>query len=284
MIQLKNNGLVKKMEKWKKFLIGGYISIGAGLFSLCLTFLIIPLIFSVVPYHHSAIAVVLIVFGVVDVRYALTHKEESDIEYFIPYGRLLLTKKRIKRGVKAEMIEGLGTRLNPYKFKEPDKLPTNLKIHMKSINSFFQIENCRIEGINFEKCKNIIIDSCRVGFIHFDRCTDIQVINNKVNLVRLDLSNGIFFENNDMPEHVYNDLRMYIMPFPKGDALTVLIMSVLAFLTINIVFLIINMPLRGFLIFNIIMLVVPLILLLNTGLIKNIKFYNRMKNRPNIIN
>ena len=54
------------MEKWKKFLIGGYVSIAAGLFSLCLTFIIIPLIFSVVPYHHAAIAVLLIGFGIVD--------------------------------------------------------------------------------------------------------------------------------------------------------------------------------------------------------------------------
>jgi len=276
--------LKPNLEKWKKFLIGGYISIAAGLFSLCLTFIIIPLIFSIIPYHHSAIAVVLIVFGVVDVRYALTHKEESDTEYFIPYGRLLLTKKRIKRGVKAGMIGGLGTRLNPYKFIDPDKLPENLKIHMKNIRSFFQLENCRIEGVHLEKCKNIIIDSCQVGFIHFDRCTDIQVVNNSVKFIRLDLSNGIFFENNDIPEHVYNDLRMYIMPFPKGDALTALIAAAIMLTVFNIWMLFLGFPVIGFLLANIAMLLVGLIFLLGGGLLKKIKFYNRMKNKPYIIN
>jgi len=272
------------MEKWKKFLIGGYITITAGFFSLFLTLIILPLMFSVVPYHHIAMGVVIIGLGIVDVRIALTHKDEKDTEYFFPYGRLLLRKKRIKRWIKAGMIEGLGTRLNPYKFIDPDKLPENLKIHMKNIRSFFQLENCRIEGVHLEKCKNIIIDSCQVGFIHFDRCTDIQVVNNSINLVRLELSNGIFFENNDMPEHVYNDLRMYILPFPKGDALTALIAAAIMLTVFNIWMLFLGFPVIGFLLANIAMLLVGLIFLLGGGLLKKIKFYNRMKNRPNIIN
>jgi len=207
------------MEKWKKFLIGGYVSVIIGLFSFSLTFIIIPFLFSIIPYHHIPIAIILIVFGIFDIHYALSHKDDSEEKYFLPYGGISLRKKRIKKWIKKEIMEGLGTELNPYKFVDSSKIPEYIKIEVKNTNSYILINNCILSELYLENCTNVIIDSNRISSVLLEYCSNITIINNVINFLRLEYSIGNVIDNNQLPEYNLTHLKQNKIHFPKGESI-----------------------------------------------------------------
>ena len=207
------------MEKWKKFLIGGYISIIIGFFSLSLTFLIIPFFFSIIPYHHIPIAIILIVFGIFDIHYALSHKDESEEKYFMPYGGISLSKKRIKKWIKKDIMEGLGTELNPYTFVDSSKIPEYIKVEVKKTNSYILIKNCNLSELYLDNCTNVIVDNNRISSVLLEYCSNITIINNVMNFLRLQYSTGNVIDSNQIPEYNLTYLKQSKIRFPKGESI-----------------------------------------------------------------
>ena len=81
------------MEKWKGFLIGGYIGFIISLFNVIFALIICPFVFSVIPYHIALVAIPVLFLSIIDILWAQKHKGEFEEKYFLPNGRILYLLK-----------------------------------------------------------------------------------------------------------------------------------------------------------------------------------------------
>ena len=135
-----------------------------------------------------------LVFGVIDIRYALKHKNDN---FYFPKGTLPITRKNLSGLKEEDIITGNGLEDDPYKLKEGlDMIP---KLTLNKIEFFFLIQQLDLGRLSIRKCRNIIVDQCRLDSIYVNFCSDLLIINNTINSFKMTYSWGNYINNNQLP-------------------------------------------------------------------------------------
>lgn len=148
-----------------------------------------------------------------------------------------VTEKEIRRRVMMGLVQGSGTKEDPYIFTDLSSLPTHISFFR--VKAHILIDGGMFEHIIFNWCRNVRIQNSKVVTITMEHSTDITIENTIFLSLNLKRSKGNVYRNNECSPavKVTFEKKQKIFPFGAVFELVLICIALGMFLIVSFLFL-----------------------------------------------
>lgn len=159
-----------------------------------------------------------------------------------------VTEKSIQKYLNMDLMQGAGTKNNPYYFTDLSSLPTHLSFW--GIKSHILLDRGLFDRILITYCQNIRIRNTKAMTISLKYSTEIIIEDSEFKALNLKRSKGNIYRNNSCTPAVEASLEKKQRLFPYGALTELIMLSVCFGLLIYIIFLLSSLLTSPYLVFD----------------------------------